>query len=190
MSQSNLADVDWSRIAAPEDDGAANHLAGSRLPDVLLAATDGSVVRLAALGGRTVVYFYPMTGQPGVALPDGWDGIAGARGCTPQSCGFRDHFAEIREAGADRVFGLSVQDTDYQREAADRLHLPFPLLSDATLDFANAAKLPTLAVGGKRLVKRMTIVLDDGVVSKVFYPVFPPDKNAIEVLEWLRSNPR
>lgn len=188
--QPSLTDVDWSLLPAPPDDGAMDHLRGARLPDVLLPATDGSSVSFARLTGRTVVYGYPMTGQPGVALPDGWDGIPGARGCTPHSCAFRDHFAELKAAGAAAVFGLSTQDTSYQREAAERLHLPFPLVSDAGLAFAHAARLPTLVVEGKTLVKRFAFVIDDGVVSTVFYPVFPPDRNAGDVLAWLQANPR
>ena len=125
-SQPNLLAVDWSKIPAPEDDGAARHLAGMSLPDIALPATDGSTVNLSALRGRTVVYAYPRTGQPGAALPTGWDDIPGARGCTPQSCAFRDHFADLKSADVSHVFGLSTQDNAYQTEAAERLHLPFP----------------------------------------------------------------
>ena len=152
-----------------------------------LPATDGSSVALGELPGRSVVYIYPMTGRPGASLPDGWDGIPGARGCTPQSCAFRDHHAELIAAGADRVFGLSTQDTDYQREAAERLHLPFPLLSDAALRLTTALRLPVMLVGGTTLLKRMALIIEDGVVAHVFYPVFPPDQNAAEVLGWLRA---
>ncbi len=180
-------DVDWSRLPRPEDDGAARHLPGSRVPPVTLPATDGSSVALGGLPGRSVVYVYPMTGRPGVALPDGWDEIPGARGCTPQTCAFRDHHADLVAAGADRVFGLSTQDTDYQREAAQRLHLPFPLLSDAALRLTTAWRLPVMLVGGATLLKRMALIIEDGVVAHVFYPVFPPDQNAAEVLGWLRA---
>src|SRR5216683_1852169 len=135
-------------LPVPEDDGAARHLAGLRLPSIALAATDGTQVDLAALAGRTVVYIYPRTGRPGVALPDGWDAIPGARGCTPQSCSFRDHFAELRALGVDHLFGLSTQDPDYQREAAERLHLPFAILADAGLRFTRALRLPTFEVDG------------------------------------------
>jgi peroxiredoxin len=189
-SQPNLLGVDWSKIPAPEDDGGARHLAGMSLPDVALPATDGSIVNLSALQGRTVVYAYPRTGQPGAALPTGWDDIPGARGCTPQSCAFRDHFAELKSAGASQVFGLSTQDNAYQREAAERLHLPFPLLSDDKLVFATALKLPTLQVEGMTLLKRMALVIDDGHITQVFYPVFPPDRNAGDVLAWLQAHPR
>jgi peroxiredoxin len=174
-------------IPAPQDDGGARHLTGLKLPPVALAATDGSQVDLSKLGGRTVVYIYPRTGVPGQAPPDGWDAIPGARGCTPQSCSFRDHFAELKQLGVAHLFGLSTQDTGYQREAAERLHLPFPVLSDEGLELAHAIRLPTFTVSGMTLHKRMALVIDDGVVSKVFYPVFPPDKNAEEVIAWLRA---
>ena len=189
-NQLNLQGVDWSKIPAPVDDGAMAHLAGTRLPAVALAGTDGSVVTLSEVAGRVVVYGYPMTGQPGVALPDGWDEVPGARGCTPQSCAFRDHQAELIAAGASRTFGISTQDTAYQREAAERLHLPFPVLSDEGLAFGTAAALPTMDVAGKTLLKRFALVVDDGVVAQVFYPVFPPDRNAGDVLAWLVANPR
>ncbi len=174
-------------IPVPQDDGAARHLTGLRLPSVPLAATNGSQVDLSKLAGRTLVYIYPRTGVPGQQPPDGWDQIPGARGCTPQSCSFRDHFAELKRLGVAHLYGLSTQDTAYQREAADRLHLPFPVLSDADLELARAIKLPTFTIAGMTLLKRMALVIDDGVISKVFYPVFPPDKNAEEVIAWLRS---
>lgn len=176
---------DWSLIPAPEDDGAANHLTGMALPDVALPATDGEDVTLAKIEGRTVVYIYPMTGQPNVALPDGWDDIPGARGCTPQSCSFRDHFAELKQLGVGHVFGLSTQDTRYQQEVAERLHLPFPVLSDEAGALREALNLPSMEVEGRVLLKRMAWVIDDGVIVKVFYPVFPPDQNAEAVIEWL-----
>jgi len=175
-------------IPAPQDDGAARHLAGLALPSVPLTATDGTQVDLSRLTGRTVVYIYPRTGVPGQALPEGWDAIPGARGCTPQSCAFRDHFAELKGLGIAQLYGLSTQDSDYQREAVDRLHLPFPILSDAGLKLARAIKLPTFAVAGMTLFKRMALVIENGVVAKVFYPVFPPDKNAEEVIAWLRAS--
>jgi peroxiredoxin len=177
-------------LPVPQDDGAARHLTGVRLPDIALAATDGAQVNLSKLKGRRVVYVYPRTGRPGQALPTGWDAIPGARGCTPQSCGFRDHFAELKQLGAVAVYGLSIQDSAYQREVAERLHLPFAILSDAKLEFTRALKLPTFAVDGMTLIKRMAWVIDDGVMTKVFYPVFPPDQSAGEVLRWLRSSPR
>ena len=175
-----------NNLPAPEDDGAADHLPGMRLPPVSLASTSGGVVDLSALPGRTVVYCYPMTGRPDRSLPTGWDEIPGARGCTPQSCSFRDHHAELRALGAG-VFGLSTQDTDYQREAATRLHLPFALLSAADLAFAGALGMPTFEVEGMVLLKRLTLVIDEGWIEKVFYPVFPPDRSAEEVVEWLED---
>lgn len=177
-------------LPIPVDDGAARHLAGSRLPDIALPSTDGTKVSLAWLPGRAVVYIYPRTGVPGQALPTGWDTIPGARGCTPQSCAFRDHFAELTGLGVTHLYGLSTQDTAYQREAADRLHLPFPLLSDAELKFATALNLPTFEVDGMTLIRRMALVIDDGTITHVFYPVFPPDKNAEEVIAWLQAERR
>jgi peroxiredoxin len=176
-----------ANLPAPQDDGAARHLAGLKLPALGLAATDGSEIDLSALKGRTVVYVYPRTGRPGQDPPDGWDAIPGARGCTPQSCSFRDHFAELRGFGVAHLFGLSTQDTDYQREAVERLHLPFSILSDANLALARAIGLPTFKVAGMRLLMRMVLVIDEGVIVKVFYPVFPPDKSADEVAAWLRA---
>ena len=135
-----------------------------------------------------MVYIYPRTGVPGVDLPPGWDEIPGARGCTPQSCGFRDHFAELKRLGVAQLYGLSTQDTAYQQEAASRLHLPFAILSDEKLALTRALKLPTFVTSGMTLLKRMALVIDDGVIGKVFYPVFPPDKNAADVVAWLRSS--
>lgn len=190
LKEKDLLAVDWSRIPAPPNDGATEHLAGMRLPAITLAATDGRSIDLSTLPGRTVVYTYPMTGRPGVALPEGWDMIPGARGCTPQSCAFRDHFAELLAAGAAHVFGLSTQDTAYQREAADRLHLPFPLLSDESLALTRALRLPTLAVEGRTLLARSASIADEGRITHVLYPVFPPDRNAGDVLAWLKAHPR
>lgn len=174
-------------LPVPQDDGATRHVTGRRLPDIALPATDGAIVNLGKLAGRTVIYAYPRTGVPGKAMPPGWDAIPGARGCTPQSCAFRDHHAELKQLGVAQVFGLSTQDTAYQQEAVDRLHLPFALLSDADLKLARALELPTFDVAGMTLLKRMALVIDGGVITKVFYPVFPPDKNAEEVIAWLKS---
>jgi peroxiredoxin len=174
-------------LPVPQDDGAARHLTGMRLPDIELPATDGTRVSLLRLRGRTVVYVYPRTGRPGQALPDGWDAIPGARGCTPQSCGFRDHFADLKRLGVAQLFGLSTQDTAYQREAVERLHLPFAILSDASLTLTRALRLPTFVASGMTLIRRMAWVIDDGVMTHVFYPVFPPDKSAQEVIDWLAA---
>jgi peroxiredoxin len=176
-------------LPIPRDDGAARHLAGTRLPDITLPATSGPAVTLAKLKGRTVLYVYPRTGVPGVDAPPGWDDIPGARGCTPQSCGFRDHFAELKALGVAHVYGLSTQDTAYQREVAERLHLPFPLLSDADLKLKSAIGLPAFSTSGMTLFKRMAMVVENGTIVGVFYPVFPPDKNAEEVIAWLRARP-
>lgn len=176
-------------LPVPEDDGAADHLWGVRLPDVALRATDGSTISLARLPGRTVVYAYPRTGEPGkAALTADWDAIPGARGCTPQSCDFRDHFSELKGLGVDRVFGLSTQTSAYQKEAAERLHLPFALLSDAHRALAMAARLPTFEAGGQILLRRLTMIVEGGVVRHLFYPVFPPDESARQVVAWLRTN--
>ncbi|MBB5117711.1 peroxiredoxin [Streptomyces eurocidicus] len=177
-------------LPVPEDDGAADHLPGLALPGLALTATDGRTVRLDELGpGRTVIYLYPLTGRPDVDLPEGWDAIPGARGCTPESCGFRDHHQELLEAGAERVFGLSSQDSAYQREVVERLGLPFSMLSDPGLSLADALGLPTFSAGGgPRLFKRLTMVVRDGRIEHVFYPVFPPDAHAGEVLGWLRGS--
>jgi peroxiredoxin len=175
-------------IPAPQDDGGARHLAGMKLPDLALPGTDGKAVDLSKLKGRTVVYVYPRTGVPGVDAPPGWDQIPGARGCTPQSCSFRDHFGELKGLGVAQLYGLSTQDTAYQKEAASRLHLPFAILSDEKLDFTRALKLPTFMTSGMTLLKRMALVVDDGKITKAFYPVFPPDKNAEEVIAWLQAS--
>jgi len=175
-------------LPPPQDDGATRHLIGMWLPDLALAATDGTAVNLSRLKGRAIVYVYPRTGRPGQALPTGWDAIPGARGCTPQSCGFRDHFADLKQLRVNALYGLSTQDSAYQREAVERLHLPFAVLSDADLKLARALKLPTFSVDGMTLLKRMAWVIDDGVMSHVFYPVFPPDKSAETVIAWLEAS--
>jgi peroxiredoxin len=174
-------------LPVPVDDGACAHLPGMRFPELALPATDGSWVDLAALPGRSVVYVYPRTGRPEQPLPTGWDQIPGARGCTPQSCAYRDRAADLAALGA-RVYGLSSQDTAYQREAVERLRLPFPLLSDEPLALADALQLPTFEVDGMRLYKRLTLIIHDGVIETVFYPVFPPDADAANVANWLREH--
>jgi peroxiredoxin len=174
-------------IPAPQDDGAARHLTGARLPDLTLPATSGAPVNLSKLKGRTVVYVYPRTGVPGVDTLPGWDDIPGARGCTPQSCSFRDHFSELKRLGVAQLYGLSTQDTAYQREAATRLHLPFAILSDEKFALTKAMRLPTFTTSGMTLLKRMAWVIDDGTITHVFYPVFPPDKSAADVISWLQA---
>src|ERR1700709_2039275 len=190
MNQPNLMGVDWSTIPAPVDDGAAKHLTGATIPPVTLPATDGASVTLSALPGRVVVFAYPRTGEPGkIALVDDWDMIPGARGCTPQTCAFRDLFAELKAAGAAHVFGLSTQSNEYQTEMASRLHLPFPVLSDEKLALTRALNLPTMEVAGLTLIKRLALIIDDARITHVFYPVFPPDRNAGDVLAWLKKHP-
>ena len=184
---SSIDAPDWSAIPRPVDDGAASHLVGMRMPSTPLAATDGTLVDLSLLPGLVVVYAYPRTGKPGIDNPPGWDLIPGARGCSPQSCAFRDHFAELKALGVDRLFGLSTQGTSYQREAAERLHLPFPLLSDEGLRLTAALRLPTFETSGMTLLKRFTLVIRDARIEHVFYPVFPPDRNASDVIAWLAA---
>jgi len=180
-------------LPEPADDGACRHLKGLVVPSYGLLATDGTTVDLAAplpVSGpeRTVVYAYPRTGRPGVALPTGWDAIPGARGCTPESCAFRDHHAAVVARRA-RVFGLSTQTTDYQREMVGRLHLPFAVLSDAQMCLTRALRLPTFAVDGMTLIRRLTLVISGGRIEHVFYPIFPPDRHAADVVAWLDAHP-
>jgi peroxiredoxin len=178
-------------LPEPADDGAADHLPGTAMPALTLPATDGTQVALdAPRPGRTVLYLYPMTGDPEQPLPEGWNEIPGARGCTPESCGFRDHHAELAHAGAPTVFGLSSQSTEYQTEMAHRLGLPFPVLSDESLELAGRLGLPTFETAGLRLYRRLTMVIAEAVIEHVFYPVFPPDGHAAEVLAWLTAHPR
>jgi peroxiredoxin len=189
MTENTIATPDWSQLPAPQDDGATNHLLGLRLPSIPLAATSGASIDLSALPGRTIVYAYPRTGRPGIDNPEGWDMIPGARGCTPQSCSFRDHYATLRQLGVDQLFGLSTQDTAYQSEAAQRLHLPFAILSDEHLQLTHALDLPTFIAAGMTLLKRFTLIIDNGVITHVFYPVFPPDRSAADVIAWLSKIP-
>ncbi|WP_062016408.1 peroxiredoxin [Aureimonas sp. AU4] len=177
-------------LTPPIDDGAANHLVGHRLPHVALAATKGPPVDPGALPGWSVLYCYPMTGRPGAPLPGGWNEIPGARGCTPQACSFRNHFEELRALGVRSVFGISTQTTAYQREAAERLRLPFPLLSDAEGELADMLDLPTFEVDGDRLFKRLTMIARDGMIEGVLYPVFPPDRSAEDVVDWFAARRR
>lgn len=174
-------------LPRPPDDDGATHLPGGRLPDLVLPATDGRAVGLGALGpGRTVLYVYPLSGRPGTDLPDGWDTIPGARGCTAEACAFRNHHDDLRAAGAARVYGLSSQPREYQRELAERLRLSFAILSDTGLALREALDLPTFTAGGRTLYRRLTMIVNRGVIEHVFYPVFPPDQHAAEVLDWLR----
>lgn len=176
-------------LPVPEDDGAASHLVGLPVPDVALPSTDGGPVRLGASSSRTVAYCYPRTGRPGEPpLTEDWDLIPGARGCTPEACSFRDHHDELSSLRVE-VYGISTQGTAYQREAVERLHLPFALLSDADLELTRAMGLPTFDVAGQALLKRLTFVVRDRRIEHVWYPVFPPDRHADEVIIWLRQHP-
>jgi peroxiredoxin len=176
-------------LPVPVDDGAAGHLVGQPAPPVVLPSTSGDAVALDRLGaGRSVLYVYPLTGRPDVDLPEGWDSIPGARGCTTEACDFRDHHAELLESGAAAVFGLSSQDTAYQQEVVERLGLPFAMLADPGFAVAEALRLPTFTAGGRTLYKRLTLVIRDGEIEHVFYPVFPPNQHAQQVLAWLRSH--
>ncbi len=175
-------------LPAPQDDGACDHLKGMKLPNVSLQATNSERVNLGQIKGKLVIYCYPMTGQPNVALPDGWDQIPGARGCTPQSCSFRDHYGELQALGA-QVVGLSVQTTGYQTEMATRLHLPFPVVSDANYEFQKALNLPTFVAAGMTLLKRVTLLVNDGVIEAVHYPIFPSDSDPAWVINYLESSP-
>ncbi|NND92093.1 MAG: peroxiredoxin [Granulosicoccus sp.] len=184
---SNNPEVDWNTIPVPQDDGGCEHLTGMSMPSLSLQSTSGQRVNLSGESGLVVIYAYPMTGIPGIAPPDGWDMIPGARGCTPQSCSFRDHAQELAQLGVDKVYGVSSQSNVDQAEAATRLKLPFELLSDEQHELADAMRLPEFTVEGRRLLKRLALVVRGGVVVKVFYPVFPPDRNASMVIEWLRE---
>lgn len=175
-----------SDLPIPMDDGATNHLIGMRIPSLVLTSSHGQLINLGDIKGKLVIYCYPMTGQPNVALPDGWDQIPGARGCTPQSCSFRDHYQELQTLGA-QVIGLSVQNTDYQKEMVDRLHLPFPVVSDSEYQFQKALSLPTFVAAGMMLLKRVTLIAADGEICAVHYPIFPSDSDAGWVIDYLKQ---
>ncbi len=176
-----------ANLPVPVDDGACNHLLGSTLPSVSLTSTTGKAVDLSACVGTLVIYFYPMLGRPDSPPLLGWNDIPGARGCTPQTCAFRDSHAELQQLGVE-VFGVSAQRLEDQQEAHARLHLPFALLNDGQLALAQALKLPTFEYAGTRLIKRLTIIATGGFIRKVFYPVFPPNNNAGEVIAWLTAH--
>ena len=183
-SNFNLLPTD---LPIPKDDGTTNHLQGMKLPNISLKATDGKTINLGEIKGRLVIYCYPMTGQPNVALPKGWDQIPGARGCTPQSCSFRDHYQELQSLGAE-VLGLSVQTIEYQKEMADRLHLPFPVVSDMNFEFQRALNLPTFYVEGMTLLKRATLIVNHGLIEAVRYPIFPSDSDVTWVIDYLKKH--
>jgi peroxiredoxin len=172
-------------LPIPIDDGLACHLIKMRLPEVFFASTSGKDFSFG--DGKFVLYVYPLTGQPNVALPDGWDEIPGARGCTPQACDFSNHFQQFSDLNT-QVFGLSTQTTQYQLELKNRLHLPFDLLSDSDFQLKKAINLPTFTVGELTLYKRLTLIIEKNIIKKVFYPVFPPNQHAAQVLDWLKNN--
>jgi len=174
-------------LPIPEDDGSTAHLRGMKLPNISLVTTSGKTINLGNIKGKLVIYCYPMTGQPNIALPDGWDQIPGARGCTPQSCSFRDHYQELKALGAE-VIGLSVQTTDYQKEMADRLHLPFPVVSDADYQFQKALNMPTFLAAGMTLLKRVTLIAHNGVIEAVHYPIFPSDSDPTWVIDYFKAH--
>src|SRR5438093_10530477 len=175
-------------LPVPKDDGGARHLKGMAMPDLALPSTANRLVNLSTIAApRTVVYCYPMTGRPGQALPAGWDDIPGARGCTPETCGFRDHHKDLARLHAE-VFGVSTQSTEYQQEMVKRLDVPFEVLSDEHFALTHALRLPTFAVEGMTLMKRLTVIVTNGRIEHVFYPVFPPDKHAEDVIAWMKTN--
>ena len=173
-------------LPVPVDDGACDHLLGNILPSVPLISTTGKVLDLSVYEGTLVIYFYPMLGRPDGPPLIGWNDIPGARGCTPQTCAFRDSYAQLKECGVE-VYGVSAQPMEDQQAAYVRLQLPFALLNDAQLAFAHALQLPTFEYAGTRLIKRLTIIATNGVIRKVFYPVFPPNDNAREVIAWFMA---
>ena len=188
MNQKDFLNVDWSKIPEPKLDFNLEHLNQFIIPDLKLNSTDGTIVSLYNLKGITVIYVYPMTGVPGKELPEGWDEILGARGCTPQSCSFRDNFSKLKKLGIDNIFGLSTQSTGYQKELATRLHLPYPILSDEKLEFAKMLNLPTFKVLNMNLLKRITLILKDNKIIKYFYPIFPPTKNIEDVINFFKNS--
>jgi peroxiredoxin len=187
FAQTNLNQLP-ANLPRPKDDGGARHLKGMALPDLELPSTSNRRVNLSKIDApRVVVYAYPMTGRPDRQLPQGWDDIPGARGCTPETCGFRDHHKDLAKLHAE-VFGVSTQDTAYQQEMVKRLEVPFEVLSDEHMALTKALTLPTFTVDGMTLLKRLTIIARHGRIEKVFYPVFPPDAHAEEVIAWLKKN--
>ncbi|MDP3088448.1 MAG: peroxiredoxin [Methylotenera sp.] len=174
-------------LPVPIDDGLADHLEGKRLPSLTLISTSGASVNLASIQDKLVIYVYPLTGRSEIALPEGWDEIPGARGCTPQACDFGNHYLELLQLNAN-VFGLSSQATDYQLELKQRLHLPFDLLSDNSFQLRKVLTLPVFRVGELLLYKRLTLIAENNVIKKVFYPVFPPNENASQVVDWLKNH--
>ena len=188
MNQNNLSAPDWSKIPAPKEDEDLSHLLKYKIKSVLLKSTNNQSIDLSKIKGLSIIYIYPMTGQPNKPLPENWDNIPGARGCTPQSCSFRDNFSILKNLNVNNIFGLSTQTTDYQKEMTERLHLPFPVLSDEKLEFAKQLNLPIFEVENMKLIKRITLILKDNEIIKYFYPIFPPDKNVEQVIQFLTTH--
>lgn len=174
-------------MPAPKDDGACAHLKGATFPSVSLPSTAGNTVDHSSLSGLTIIFIYPRTGAPGEHVPAEWNEIPGARGCTPQACSFRDASDEFSKLGGRQILGVATQDTAYQREVKERVHLNYELLSDEELELTNALRLPTIEWEGRKLIKRIAMAVEDGKIVEVWYPVFPPDQNAAEVLKWLKG---
>jgi peroxiredoxin len=172
-------------LPTPKDDGACNHLTGIKFPQIELICTNERSINPGKQAGYSVIYIYPMTGQPNVSLAEGWDSIPGARGCTPQSCSFRDSHNDLKKHTT--IYGLSSQNTAYQQEAKSRLQLPFELISDSDFLLKKALSLPTFIFDGIERYKRLTLIIQNNVIKKIFYPVFPPDKNAENILNWFES---
>ena len=187
MNQKNLSNVDWSKIPAPKGEENLSHLNNYTIKQVKLKSTDDKLVELSEIKGLTIIYIYPMTGQPDKPLPDNWDNIPGARGCTPQSCSFRDNFSQLKKLNVDNIFGLSTQNNQYQKEMVKRLSLPYQVLSDEKLEFAKQLNLPVFEVENMKLIKRITLILNNNMIIKYFYPIFPPDKNVEEVIKFLTN---
>jgi peroxiredoxin len=187
MNQNHLSSPDWSKIPVPNGDEDLSHLLEYKIKPIVLKSTNNQLVNLSEIKGLSVIYIYPMTGQPNKPLPNDWDNIPGARGCTPQSCSFRDNFSNLKKLNIDNFFGLSTQITEYQKEMVERLHLPFSVLLDEKLEFAKQLNLPVFEVENIKLIKRITLILNDNMIIKYFYPIFPPDKNVEEVIKFLTN---
>jgi peroxiredoxin len=187
MNQNHLSSLDWSKMPVPNGDEDLSHLLEYKIKQIVLKSTNNQLVNLSEIKGLSVIYIYPMTGQPNKPLPNDWDNIPGARGCTPQSCSFRDNFSNLKKLNIDNFFGLSTQTTEYQKEMVERLHLPFSVLSDEKLEFAKQLNLPVFEVENMKLIKRITLILNDNMIIKYFYPIFPPDKNVEEVIKFLTN---
>jgi peroxiredoxin len=181
-----------SDLPRPEDDGACSHLTDLPIPNISLppASNPSNLVDISKLPGLTIIFCYPRTGAPGEVVPPEWNNIPGARGCTPQACSFRDNRPQLKSLGVNQLFGLSTQDTNYQQEVHTRLRLPYDLLSDGKLEFQKALNLPTFEWQGQKVIRRLTLAIEDGKVAKWWYPIFPPDSNVFHVLEWLKERSR